>query len=129
MKPGVVPVCMVLLYALSFPAHTIEEEEAAILLRGPLVKRGIETLPPNVIPYFFGEYSFKNTTVKVNFVQHRIVFKLQETVLDILLTEERHRHVFGRWENGKYALAPPQQLKDNLLAQPERTRDQVIKFH
>lgn len=50
-----------------------EEAERAILLRGPDVNRGLPMYSPNIIPYYYGEYSFKESIVPVYFVTEEVV--------------------------------------------------------
>lgn len=48
-------------------------ENVAILERGPVQRRGIKVLSPNVIPYFYGEYTYQETRFEVLFTTERIV--------------------------------------------------------
>lgn len=49
------------------------DTDVILLLKGPKQQRGIEVLPPNVIPYFYGEYQFFDHTVIVHFTGSTIV--------------------------------------------------------
>lgn len=50
-----------------------QPEDKAILLSGPERKRGIDILPPNVIEYFHGVYSFQGEKVRVQFTREEVV--------------------------------------------------------
>ncbi|MEW5816780.1 MAG: hypothetical protein AB1798_15470 [Spirochaetota bacterium] len=47
--------------------------DIAVLQKGPLVKKGIPLLPPNIIPTFYGEYSYKNEIISLYYTREEIV--------------------------------------------------------
>jgi len=50
-----------------------EPEDKLILLSGPERSRGLDVLPPNVIEYYHGVYSFQGEKVRVQFTREEVV--------------------------------------------------------
>jgi hypothetical protein len=77
-RNSLIPVFILILTVLAFPNALFSQEDeedtdVILLLKGPNKRRGIDVLPPNVIPYFYGEYQFRNHTVIVNYTTEAIV--------------------------------------------------------
>ena len=49
------------------------ERELGVLLRGPLIKKGIPFLYPNALPVFYGEYTYRKVKILVYFTEEEIV--------------------------------------------------------
>lgn len=82
------------------------ERELGVLLRGPLVKKGIPFLYPNALPVFYGEYTYRKEKILVYFTEKEIVrsdswqpFECPERTLYRLEREEKLLLYF-RNENG-----------------------------
>lgn len=73
-----------------------QEQELGVLLKGPLIRKGIPFLYPNAIPVFYGEYEYQNKKIIIYFTEEEIVrsdswapFECPERILYRIKREER----------------------------------------
>ena len=73
-----------------------QEQELGVLLKGPLIRKGIPFLYPNAIPVFYGEYEYRNKKIIIYFSEEEIVrsdswlpFECPERTLYRIKREER----------------------------------------
>ena len=52
-----------------------EEPEVGLLTKGPEFRRGISILYPNAIPSFYGEYTYKDLTIRVFYTEEPIAVR------------------------------------------------------
>lgn len=69
------PVLLAFVFLNCIPAgaQTGDAGGLAILLKGPVAGKGIPALPPNAMPYYFGQYAYEVSTIDVYYTAVPIV--------------------------------------------------------